>query len=941
MTTTDEQIVPLNIAIIDSSDTWYAQPKLIYNELVKLGHNVLWLARPNNQGFKKNLVPHGFTKICIANNLSPIDVFTDKPMELNHPPLERAFYSDADLVFVGDKNIFMKFFSSKPNAYYLPYAVNPDIFKKLNMTESFDVGFIGNVKFEERVRRISKLQKHFNVFVGNQLFMEDANLAMNKCKIIFNTCDGKELNMRVFEALATGKLLVTENIVYLDELFTHNEHLVTYSNDDEMIEVINTHLHNDEQRHRISAAGLNEVVRKHTYTQRAKFIVEKINQIDSHYNHKASVHIKNEINYRAFYENQSSVNRIAQERIFDFGLPDPDSDGKYDIRNRLKEALKVAKGKVLDIGCQRGGYSINLKNIGCDVTAIDISMGYVKQAKEKVDDVMFAQSDAEHLPFKENTFDTIILSEVLEHVTDENKVIKEARRVLKNEGKVFVTVPAYEDDTEEHVRFLNKKSLASLFKEFKIEFRDNFNLKSTVMTAQKLTPFPETDDCKKKKLKILLTNHHLIDMTGSEVYSYTLAEQLAKKGNDVVVYSRYVDKTKILFDNIGIRVVENIDEIVNDKFDIAHVHHNINAMEVRNKFPELPIVFLSHGILPFLEQAPVIDPHISKYFAVSEEVKGNLLSSGICENDISVIGNMIDEIKFLPKNCINENPRNALVISGRIDSEKENVIRNACSMLNINLRFIGGRFGEVSQPDIKTLIEESDIVFSLGRGAIESMMMERAVIIYDYLGGDGMVTVNNFEEIKHNNFSGRRFKKNFTVNELIHEIKKYNKSTVINIRRLAIQNFSASTLTDLLLDHYEKAIATKKKPLNAETKKLLEHFINTINETRNYSFEIAARKYGKVAPNNIIEDKLHLAEQFIENNEYENAKNILSQMLQDDPINLDALNNLAVIGILENNLPAAESLINLILQLDPANEVALGNLEYTRQSMKLNFCVND
>ena len=63
----------LQLAIIDSSDTWYAQPKRYHGELIKMGHECLWLARPNHEGSKTNSVPPGHITICIANNLSPID----------------------------------------------------------------------------------------------------------------------------------------------------------------------------------------------------------------------------------------------------------------------------------------------------------------------------------------------------------------------------------------------------------------------------------------------------------------------------------------------------------------------------------------------------------------------------------------------------------------------------------------------------------------------------------------------------------------------------------------------------------------------------------------------------------------------------------------------------------------------------------------------------
>ena len=136
-------------------------------------------------------------------------------------------------------------------------------------------------------------------------------------------------------------------------------------------------------------------------------------------------------------------------------------------------------------------------------------------------------------------------------------------------------------------------------------------------------------EAKNTSLKVLLSNHHLLDYRGSEIYTLTLADYLKQNGCDVVVYSRYVDKLEKEFRSLDIPVVNNIYNIKNDKFDVAHVHHNINAAEVRYHFPELPIVFQSHGVLPFLEQPPLLDLGISRYLAVSEEVMENLHQSGI------------------------------------------------------------------------------------------------------------------------------------------------------------------------------------------------------------------------------------------------------------------------------------------------------------------------
>ncbi len=49
-------------------------------------------------------------------------------------------------------------------------------------------------------------------------------------------------------------------------------------------------------------------------------------------------------------------------------------------------------------------------------------------------------SDAKKLPFKSNSFDKVIASEVLEHIDNDMEVVKEVKRVLKPKG-IFVHIP--------------------------------------------------------------------------------------------------------------------------------------------------------------------------------------------------------------------------------------------------------------------------------------------------------------------------------------------------------------------------------------------------------------------------------------------------------------------------------------------------------------------
>jgi GT2 family glycosyltransferase/glycosyltransferase involved in cell wall biosynthesis len=337
-----------------------------------------------------------------------------------------------------------------------------------------------------------------------------------------------------------------------------------------------------------------------------------------------------------------------------------------------------------------------------------------------------------------------------------------------------------------------------------------------------------------KKLKILISSHHLENYQGTELYTLLLARKLKKLGHEVFVYSRYIGKLRNEFDESLIPIVENIEALKNHKFDIAHVHHNINALEVRNSFKDLPIVFVSHGIIPFLEQPPAIELGISKYIAISEEVFDNLVSCGVDKNNIVIIRNPIDEDYFYPQSLINQVPKNALIISNKIDKQRIETIKSACEKLDINLKIIGGSYGNLKTEKVREYINNSDIVFTLGRGVLESIFCERVVIIFDYQGGDGIVTEDNFEELMSCNFSGRKYRIEYDVESLTNEIKKFNQVDVKKVKEKALKYFSSKVVVDKLLDVYNQCINTpiKNDKINFC---LIDNFVKSIKEVDYYS----------------------------------------------------------------------------------------------------------
>lgn len=104
------------------------------------------------------------------------------------------------------------------------------------------------------------------------------------------------------------------------------------------------------------------------------------------------------------------------------------------IINEVKEGSVV-----LDAGCNTGAVSLQLTNKKCRVSAIDIVPELVSMAKQY--GLVAKVGRVEQLEFRDNRFDYVVCTEVLEHLFDPELAIKEAHRVLKKGGSYIVTVP--------------------------------------------------------------------------------------------------------------------------------------------------------------------------------------------------------------------------------------------------------------------------------------------------------------------------------------------------------------------------------------------------------------------------------------------------------------------------------------------------------------------
>ena len=119
-------------------------------------------------------------------------------------------------------------------------------------------------------------------------------------------------------------------------------------------------------------------------------------------------------------------------------LPFPKLNGRLALT--CKWIPKNTK-KLLDAGCSFG-YGTNYFSSHSEQTiGIEIEQDMVDIAKNRYPQINFVQGVLDDLPFENNSFDTIVCTDVLEHVPDEVAALNELFRVLKSDGTFILTTP--------------------------------------------------------------------------------------------------------------------------------------------------------------------------------------------------------------------------------------------------------------------------------------------------------------------------------------------------------------------------------------------------------------------------------------------------------------------------------------------------------------------
>jgi SAM-dependent methyltransferase len=110
---------------------------------------------------------------------------------------------------------------------------------------------------------------------------------------------------------------------------------------------------------------------------------------------------------------------------------------------------------ILDVGCGIGTYVRKFGEYSPHVFGIDVELDRVLEGAQTLPHLLVAQS--ENLPYSDESFDVIVLNEVIEHVTDDARTIAESVRLLRTGGRLVIFAPNRLYLFETHGVYLGKR----------------------------------------------------------------------------------------------------------------------------------------------------------------------------------------------------------------------------------------------------------------------------------------------------------------------------------------------------------------------------------------------------------------------------------------------------------------------------------------------------
>lgn len=174
-----------------------------------------------------------------------------------------------DYVFIAQRAYLDQFRAVNPNSYWLPVGCDPEVHYAYPSLKQYDVAFAGGIlEGSRRWNILNQLASNLNLGY-DRLFWDEMAWLFSSAKIILNNAFRDDLNMRCFEALSIGSMMLSDMAhgSGQDELFVAGEEYALYT-EDTILDVARYYLRHDELREDVARKGRKIVHAAHTYAHR-------------------------------------------------------------------------------------------------------------------------------------------------------------------------------------------------------------------------------------------------------------------------------------------------------------------------------------------------------------------------------------------------------------------------------------------------------------------------------------------------------------------------------------------------------------------------------------------------------------------------------------------------------------------------------------------------
>ena len=221
----------------------------------------------------RTILPYDLTEVPVLTAWYAIDTHIHTS---DHIRMARVF----DVTFLAQKeysDLLLR--EGSRQVRWLPLSADSNMFRdELRAPPRYDIAFVGNLRSGWHPRRRKLLEevkkRHPNTFLGTAHPEEMAEI-YGHARIVLNECVKNDINIRTFEGLMSGALLITPAISDngFEELFEPGKHLVTYESEEDLFRKLDYYLKHEDERRTIAANGRRLAHERHAWPHRVEEIV--------------------------------------------------------------------------------------------------------------------------------------------------------------------------------------------------------------------------------------------------------------------------------------------------------------------------------------------------------------------------------------------------------------------------------------------------------------------------------------------------------------------------------------------------------------------------------------------------------------------------------------------------------------------------------------------